>query len=288
MEMVKTENRLHELENDLSDYKSKNPNFTTDDIKKLITSRNIVLWMDEDLNVLKETLGKDVFSTENIFEVKKSSLDILKSKIEALSSDEEKQSLLKELKKLTKMPFLKLINEYDKYIYRLADKMKKLVNPIKIEGGLELVDYQEISEFARSLVHIVRNCIEHGIELPDDRIAKNKSEYGNISFKIWEEKNELYVLIEDDGNGIDPEIIKQKALSKGFVSNDELIKMSKEEIINLIFKPEISTHKEISKFSGRGIGLFSVFQEVEKLGGKIIVETSLGVGTAFKFIIPID
>lgn len=279
---------LHEFETALSDLKRDNPSFTMNDIKYLVDNCDMIKWLEEDLAIIKDILGEDFFSKEQVVEVKRMGIEELEKRISLLPESDEKTSLQYQIKRIQFVPFIKLVKSYEEYVYRLADKLEKMVNVFQIEGGKCLVDYNVYSGFTKSLVHILRNALEYGIETPDERVDNGKEEYGNLSFKIFEEDNNLVIAITDDGRGIDVEKVRSKAVSKGFMTPEEAVKLSREEVIPLIFRPELSTRDTVSEISGRGVGLAAVMDELKKLHGKVSIKTAPNEGTVFRFSLPLD
>ena len=119
------------------------------------------------------------------------------------------------------------------------------------------------------LTHIIRNCVDHAIELPDERQAKHKPKTGHVHLVAYHEGGQVNISISDDGNGIDKRKVIQKAIERGMYDSQQLEKMSEREILNLIFAPGFSTAKEVSDISGRGVGMDVVKTNIEKLGGHI-------------------
>jgi len=137
------------------------------------------------------------------------------------------------------------------------------------------------------LIHIVRNAIDHGIETVEERNALGKDIQGTIFLEAYHQGNDIVIEVKDDGRGIDTKLIKEKAIEKGLISNDELEKISDDDAIDFIFLPGFSTAKVLSEVSGRGIGMDVVKTVVEGLRGGIKVKSELGVGTTFILRFPL-
>jgi two-component system chemotaxis sensor kinase CheA len=142
-------------------------------------------------------------------------------------------------------------------------------------------------QFFKSLVHIFRNSVDHGIENGYERLEHEKPEYGTISCDIKKENNFLVIKISDDGKGIDIEKIKNLAISKGIYTIDEVKQLSEQEILLIIFQDTFSTSETITDISGRGVGLASILAELNKLDGSLNINNNFGNGIEFNFSIPL-
>lgn len=137
------------------------------------------------------------------------------------------------------------------------------------------------------MTHLIRNSIDHGIESPEERIAAGKDPQGSVTLAAEHEGNNILITIEDDGKGIDPEVIKNKAMEKGLLSEEKAKTLSKKEILNLIFLPGFSTAKVVTNVSGRGVGMDVVRTNVSKLRGIIDIDSNVGHGTKFNIKLPL-
>ena len=137
------------------------------------------------------------------------------------------------------------------------------------------------------LQHLLRNSADHGLEDNATRIAKGKPEVGSIFLNAFQEGNNVIIQVGDDGNGIDVEAVRNKAIERGVITEEQAETMSQKEIINLLFLPSFSMAKKITDISGRGVGLDVVKSNIEALGGDVEVKTELGVGTTFTVRLPL-
>ena len=158
---------------------------------------------------------------------------------------------------------------------------------VKMSGGETLVDKAIIEELNGALIHLIRNSVDHGIELPEDREMKNKPAEGNININVYKKDRFIYLEIDDDGAGIDVERVCAKALERGLATAEKIEKMAASEKYDFIFLPGFSTRDKVSEVSGRGVGMDVVKTSVEKLKGIIKTESKFGEGTKFTFKIPI-
>ncbi len=183
------------------------------------------------------------------------------------------------------MPLEGLFNKMKRLVRDVSLKMGKKVN-LFVSGQETEMDKNVIDEISDPLVHILRNAIDHGVEVPEDRVASGKSEVGNVSLKARYEGNEILIIVEDDGAGINKEKLLEKALSKGLLRNDPE-NMSDKEIYGLIFEPGLSTAQQLTDISGRGVGMDVVKKNLEKLRGSIDVNSIHGKGSRITLRIPL-
>jgi two-component system chemotaxis sensor kinase CheA len=180
----------------------------------------------------------------------------------------------------------KVFNKFPRVVRDLSRELGKKVKLI-IKGEETELDKSIIEEIGDPLMHMIRNSVDHGIEPPEERIKLGKPEEGTIELKAYNEGNQIVIEISDDGKGMDPEILKQKALEKGLISEKEAEMMSDKEAFMLIFKAGFSTAAKVTNVSGRGVGMDVVKTNVEKLNGIIEVDSVPGKGSTFKIKIPL-
>lgn len=180
----------------------------------------------------------------------------------------------------------KVFNRFLRVVRNLAKEAQKEIK-IEISGEETELDKTLIEEINDPLVHLIRNSADHGIELPAVREAAGKDRVGTIKLSAEHDGNNIIIIIEDDGKGIDPEIIKNKAVSKGLISKEKAAEMSKQEALNLIFLPGFSTAEVVTNVSGRGVGMDVVKTNVTKLRGIISVESNVGEGSRIIIKLPL-
>ena len=203
------------------------------------------------------------------------------SHIERIAND-----LQENIMKARMLPIGQLFSRFPRMMRDLSRKMNKKINFIMTGEETEL-DRTVIEEMGDLLIHLLRNAVDHGIEPEEERIAKGKDPVGTIKLSARHEESHIIIEIEDDGRGIDPEVIKEAAIKKGFATPEELSRLSNEEIINFIFLPGFSSAKKVSEVSGRGVGLDAVKDGIEKLKGQIEVESVPGKGSKFILKLPL-
>ncbi len=180
----------------------------------------------------------------------------------------------------------KVFNRFPRLVRDLARETNKQVN-LEIKGEDTELDKTLIEEINDPLVHLIRNSVDHGIEPPDKRTELGKDSNGTIRLSAEQEGNQIIITIEDDGKGIDPDIIKEKAISKGLLSREKSKELSKQDIYNLIFLPGFSTAEVVTNVSGRGVGMDVVKTNVTKLRGIISIESVVGNGTKIIVKLPL-
>ena len=185
------------------------------------------------------------------------------------------------------VPIGTLFNKYKRTVRDLAKSLGKKIE-LYMEGEETEVDRNVLEKLADPITHMVRNCVDHGIELPTERKAIGKNETGYIRFKAYYRGSYVFVEVEDDGKGIDPNAVRAKAIDKGLVSPEETMRYNDEEILNFIFIPGFSTSEVVSNVSGRGVGMDVVKTNVESMGGKVYVDSKVGKGTKITMRIPLS
>lgn len=180
----------------------------------------------------------------------------------------------------------KLFSRYPRVIRDLAKSTGKAIN-LQMEGGETEVDKTVLEGLADPLVHILRNSADHGIETPQDRLAKDKSTEGTIVIRARHEGDHVLIEIKDDGKGLDASKIGPKAVEKGVITEEDLQGMSEQAIQRMIFAPGFSTAEQVSDLSGRGVGMDVVNSNIAKLGGIVDVFSEVDRGTTVSIKIPL-
>ncbi len=180
----------------------------------------------------------------------------------------------------------KVFNRFPRVVRDLSKEMEKSVNLV-IKGEETELDKTLIEEINDPLVHLVRNSVDHGIESPEERIEKGKDPKGTLTLSATHEGNHVIISIEDDGKGINPDIIKGKAIEKGLITKEKAEDLSETEIFNFIFAPGFSTAAKVTNVSGRGVGMDVVRTNVTKLRGIINIESKVDVGTKIIVKLPL-
>lgn len=183
-------------------------------------------------------------------------------------------------------PIGNIWSKFPRVVRDLATQFGKQVR-IEMEGRDTELDKTIIEAIKDPLTHILRNSVDHGMELPAERIALGKAPEGVLTLRAFHEGGQVNIEIIDDGRGIDVERVKQKAVERGLVSSTQVSHMSEREALNLIFLPGLSTAKQVTNVSGRGVGMDVVKTNIEKIGGTVDVNSVKGSGTTLKIKIPL-
>jgi len=167
---------------------------------------------------------------------------------------------------------------------------KKLDKKVKLtqEGGETKLDKNMIEMLADPLIHIIRNSLDHGIEIPSVRREAGKDENGEILMRAYPQSDKVIIEIQDDGKGIDAQRVINKVLEKNLMEVEKIEQLSESEKLNLIFLPGLSTVEEISEYSGRGVGMDVVKKSIESFGGSVSLSSELGKGTKLTMAIPVS
>lgn len=201
------------------------------------------------------------------------------------------ERLLRDLQDLgMSMRLVKVAHVFDRFPRMVRDLAKEMGKDVEftVEGKEIELDRTVLDRLGDPLVHLLRNCIDHGIEPPEEREKNGKPKKGVVKLSARRIKDHVEIAVEDDGRGINPEELKKAAVRKGFLSSKEAEKLNEEEAIDLIFKPGFSGAKKVTDVSGRGVGMDVVKNMVTKLGGSIQVSSTKGKGSVLSLKLPLS
>lgn len=184
------------------------------------------------------------------------------------------------------VPIDQIFNRFPRMVRDLAKKEGKDIELI-LEGGDIELDRTVLDEVGDPLVHILRNCVDHGIESQDAREKAGKKRKGKVRLAARREKNYVVIEAQDDGKGMDPEKFRDSAVAKGVMSAEDVAKLTDTEVLNLSFLPGFSTAEKITDVSGRGVGMDVVKTKIEALGGSVRLESRVGEGTNITLKLPL-
>lgn len=188
--------------------------------------------------------------------------------------------------KVRMVPIENTVNKFPRMIRDLSRRLKKPMELVMTGEDTEL-DRTVVDQIGDPLQHLLRNSADHGIEAPEVRKAAGKPETGQIFLNAYQEGNNVIIQVGDDGAGIDTEAVKQKAIERGLVSEEDAENLTKKDIIDFLFMPSFSMSKVVTDISGRGVGLDVVKSNIEALGGDVEVKSELGKGSTFTIRLPL-
>ena len=242
------------------------------------------------LNLLKE---ESVKSQEN----RETFLNKLQNQINAVLAafkrdkrvfDRMVDDQLETMKQVLMLPVASLVEGFPKFVRDLSNDQGKEVELI-VHGAEIEIDKRILEELKDPFMHIIRNCIDHGIKKPTERARLNKPARGTITITFTpKEGRQVEILITDDGAGIDAQQVRASAVKSGVITEAQAHELSFKDTLALIFQSGVSTSPIITEISGRGLGLAIVRDKIDRLGGVISLETSPGAGTAFRFLLPLS
>ncbi len=228
------------------------------------------------LDVYSDSLNRDINALQSIIQLyeKNSSLRSLLSK-----------QLRDEVLELQLLPLELLFESFPRIVRDLSKSLQKEIT-LEIEGSDVEVDRKIIDALKDPLIHLIRNAIDHGIESPEQRILAGKPKAGKVKIKAESLGYSFSITIEDDGNGLDKNKIAAIILKQGLATQDELERMTTNEIYEFIFLPGFTTCEQVTDISGRGVGLDVVLTNLKKFGGEIYIHSETGKRTAFQLLLP--
>lgn len=188
--------------------------------------------------------------------------------------------------KVRMVPIESVVNKFPRMIRDLQKKLDKKME-LYMSGEETELDRTVVDEIGDPLMHLLRNSADHGLEKTDTRRERGKPEVGSIYLDAYQDGNNVVIEVKDDGNGIDVEKVKAKAIERGTITVEQAATMTEKEIINLLFLPSFSTAKEVSDVSGRGVGLDVVRSKIEALSGEVEVKSTLGEGSVWTIRLPL-
>ena len=188
--------------------------------------------------------------------------------------------------KVRMVPVSQVFNRFPRMVRDVTKELNKEIN-LTIEGEDTELDRTVIDEIGDPIMHLLRNSLDHGIEMPDEREAKGKPRVGEVGLIARHEGNNVVIMVTDDGKGIDADIIRRKAVEKGLYTQEEVDQMEDADAVRIVFLPGFSTAEKISDISGRGVGMDVVKSKIESLSGQVDVETHVNEGSIFKIKLPL-
>jgi two-component system chemotaxis sensor kinase CheA len=284
--MYNSAKELHELEDKLSVMSNNLEDVTIKSLIEWQMKIDVNSITQEDITIIKNTLGDSYLDSKDMLTVSREEINDIEKTILKNFEKDQQSVILPSILKLKHKNIKEIMLEYSDYVNYLSERLGKSTPSFDVSGDDIYIEPSYYYETFKSIVHLFRNMIDHGIELPDDRLKNNKDPQGKIKCEVLFDNDNIQIYISDDGNGIDLNIIKQKAIERGLLTNEDVNQMNDDEILQIIFEPNFSTKKEISSVSGRGVGMSAVMEAVKVIRGSINVSTELGKGTTYKLLIP--
>lgn len=292
----------------ISDLKKMNNEDNSDEQKNV--SQNVEGQKKKEASSAKKTTDKKITLSNKTIRVNIERLDALMNLFEELVIDRGRldqiakelnhQELSETVEKMSRVtndlqsvvltmrmvPVEAVFNRFPKMVRSLSRELGKKIH-LQIIGQETELDRTVIDEIGDPLVHLLRNSVDHGIEMPEERLRKGKPKEGTIQLKAYHSGNHVFIEITDDGAGINREKVARKAVEKGIITEEQMNQLTEKEIFNLILTSGFSTADKISDISGRGVGLDVVKNTIESLGGTISVHSEENVGTTFLIQLPL-
>ncbi len=267
-----------------------------------ITTEEMQEWLNKDIEILTSILGSDYFNSENRITIKKNRISMIAESLISLRKEVKNylkkdmfderilinfKNLILNVNNLKNRNIYVYLNPYINLVEDLSLQLEKPVNPLVLQIKEDIYLDDSYSGFLNSLVHIFRNSIDHGIESIEKREDLGKELFATILVDIFTKDKELIINISDDGKGIDLNTIKNLAVQKKLYKKEELIKFTEQEILFILFEDAFSTSINITDISGRGVGLASILNELNKLSGRLYIKNEFGKGLKFIFTLPL-
>lgn len=244
------------------------------DIEKLDSLMNLVSELIIAKNSLVSTSTQEGMLTNSVFNEQMEYLEGVTT------------NLHESVMKVRMVPIESVVQKFPKMIRDLSKKLDKKMT-LYMSGEETELDRTVVDEIGDPLMHLLRNSADHGLESAQVRKERGKPEMGSIFLDAYQEGNNVIIEVRDDGNGIDVEAVKAKAISRGAITAEQAENMSDKDIIGLLFLPSFSTAKQVTDVSGRGVGLDVVKSKIESLSGEVDVRTKLGEGSTFIIRLPL-
>ncbi|MGL5955891.1 MAG: chemotaxis protein CheA [Brevinema sp.] len=248
-------------------------------LRSFLSSKELIpLHEDPEINTQRNDQFKEDFS------IISSRIDHFVEYIQQLSRISS--TLQIRMMNLRMVPVQTVFSRFTRLTRDIAKQLDKKIELV-MEGGETEIDKGMIDDLYDPLMHMIRNSLDHGIEMPQERLAAGKEETGLICLKAYQEGDAIFIEISDNGKGIDADKIAEKALAKGFITENQLTNLSTQEKISLILLPGFSTAEQISNLSGRGVGMDVVHRTIQELGGSVSIFSDLGKGSTIRIQLPL-
>ena len=280
---------LHDVEEHLSAWLNGSTDFDMDKAAEYIRGLDAEKMLEEDMETIRQTLGDQFFLRQQTIAVQKRILLELESDMKQCLPPDTAGLFLPRIKKMQCHSLKQILLHYDGYVQTLAEKLGKSIAPLQVTGTEVYILKYDYQAFLRSLIHLFRNMADHGIEKTNERTRTGKPQQGKISIDLKAVDNvRIQIIIQDDGQGIAPEKIRQRVAEMGLLNEEKANLLKNEELINMVFMQGFSLQKNVTMVSGRGAGLSAVKKEVERLNGTILIQSVPGAGTTYYIDLPMS
>ncbi|MDP2846312.1 MAG: chemotaxis protein CheA, partial [Candidatus Methanoperedens sp.] len=250
-------------------------------VKSVQTVRVGIERLDSLMNLVGELVINKIrlmqLASENNFHILEETL----ASLDRLTNDIQEEVMASRM-----VPLEQIFNRFPRMVRDLAKKEAKEIEIIMTGSDIEL-DRAVLDEVGDPLVHILRNCMDHGIEPPEIRKQQGKNSMGTITLTARREKSYVVIEIEDDGKGMDPEKFREVVVKKGTMTKEEVARLSDTEVLNFSYLPGFSTAEKVTEVSGRGVGRDVVKTKIESMGGTVRIESKVGKGTKITLKLPL-
>ncbi|MGE4296504.1 MAG: transporter substrate-binding domain-containing protein [Desulfovibrionaceae bacterium] len=244
--------------------------------------------LDDDQRIIRTALGDAFFArarqvlapVELVERLERLALD-LETRAKEIGLGADDIGLLREVRRLRQRDMRGMLAAYPDAVRKLAERTGKIVHPFAVEGDVVMVSPQVYAPLVSSLVHVFRNAVVHGVEDPDHRLEAGKPEAGHIACRVEDLGDAMRIVVEDDGQGIDLQALRDKAREMGLAPTGD-----DQKDLRLIFERGMTTQRTADALAGRGVGLHAVMDRLERLGGTVRVASTPGGGTTFLFTLP--
>jgi len=284
---ISASDQLHEFEDALLAVIKRGESAAEHDVASVMAHANPETMLAADLNIIYEVLGNHYFDQSEMISFPKTKLMEVENAIRNTDAPLDQSFVISLLESLKWKNIKVFLNQYQDYLQYLAGRMMKNAPVYLVEGDDIEIDVEQYGNFIKSLVHIFRNIMDHGLETDEERFICGKAERGVVECRISRLNDNRFTLcIADDGRGIDLNKITEKARENHLKTAEELNQMTEDEICSLIFIDHLSTKDYTNTLSGRGMGMSAILKASNDLGGKVAIVTEENKGTSFQFELP--
>jgi two-component system chemotaxis sensor kinase CheA len=284
--MQNSASMLHEIENQISKM-IQDTNNSNESVTEFLESIDFESFISTDLKNIQNMLGESFLNNSSTIKVNLQEVKSIEQKLALLinkvpTEHKDIESIMLDIQKLSNIKIMTILGSYPKMVQQISHRLQKEIYDFEVIGDESIIVSKSYKPFLKSLIHVFRNSIDHGIEDPESRLEKGKDEIGSVACSFIRENGELIITISDDGAGIDKDKIKSKLSEVGLFVDD----MNDSEIYASIFNDNFTTKDKVSEISGRGVGMSAVKGELEKLNGTYKINTQKDIGTTFIFRLP--